>query len=378
MLFVALLFSVVVRLHGWDFQEIFAERSNEDKQIFEQHFYYDEEGRVFRKEGDRDPPDQPDTTDFWLAENFIVDDEGRIYPIADDFDKGPPFDAERDTVFRLYTKDNLDHEILKLDEEDSIVSSRFNVSHPTKFTIHGFQSSGDHPMNTVIRKQYFALGEFNVFVVDWSAGSGQDLASYFSVRQRVSAVGKAISRFIDKLVQATEVSLSEISLIGFSLGAHIAGNAGKAQSGRIKTIIGLDPAGPLFSEKDKDILSSQDAQYVEVLHTSVFGFSNPIGTSDFYANGGVFSQPGCFLTGDVGCSHGRAFYYFAESLTSESGFWAQKCSKVFEVNLFDVKCESLEGDPKETMGREPPNTENEVTGPYQFNTHSDAPFAQGQ
>ncbi|XP_055591369.1 pancreatic triacylglycerol lipase-like [Uranotaenia lowii] len=375
---VLLLFNVVIQLHGSNFWKIVEQLPDETQLMFEKHFYYDHDGRVYRIEGDRNPPDQPDAADVWLADNFVPDDDGRMYSLAGDFDYAPFFDAERDTVFRLYTRDSSDYEILRVNDTSSIIRSRFNVSHPTRFTIHGFGSNGDGLSSSLIRDQYFVLGEFNVVVVDWSGGSGLGmyLTSYFQVRRRVAAVGKVVSQLIDTLVQATEISLNEISIVGFSLGAHIAGNAGKAQSGRIRTIIGLDPARLLFSEQDSDILSSQDAQYVEVLHTSSFGYPFPIGTSDFYANGGVFYQPGCFFEGYIGCSHSRAYFYYAESITSQVGFWARKCAQL-TVNLFDVTCDGQNGT-MARMGGEPPNTETDACGSYQFETNSAAPFAKGR
>ncbi|XP_055585780.1 pancreatic lipase-related protein 2-like [Uranotaenia lowii] len=284
------------------------------------------------------------------------------------------FVAERDTVFRLYTQGNPSFEVLAVNDTSSVLRSKFNASHPTRFTIHGFTSSGDDNFNSMVRDQYFKLGEYNMIVVDWRAGSGFNMSfpSYLQSRKRVGSVGRATSRLIDTLVQASNVSLSSISLIGYSLGAHVAGNVGKAQQGRISTIIGLDPAGPLFFDWDSDRLSSRDAQYVEVLHTSLAGYSHPIGTADFYANGGIFIQPGC---SDIWCAHDRAPEYFAESLTSQVGFMARKCRRL-TINIFDVTC-TPDGQLRAKMGGEPANTGSDVMGSYRFETNSVAPFAQG-
>lgn len=64
-------------------------------------------------------------------------------------------------------------------------------------------------------------------------------------------------------------------------------------------IVGLDPAGPLFSlNKPQDRLDSTDAIYVETIQTSILGFHNPIGMVTFYPNGKRV-QPGCGV--DVVC-----------------------------------------------------------------------------
>lgn len=68
--------------------------------------------------------------------------------------------------------------------------------------------------------------------------------------------------------------------------AHICGITGKRLTqGRFNTIIGQDPAGPLFSVANPAArLADTDAEYVEVIHTDTrsFGIADPIGHADFY------------------------------------------------------------------------------------------------
>lgn len=65
------------------------------------------------------------------------------------------------------------------------------------------------------------------------------------------------------------------------------------RTGKLPKIVGLDPAGPLFSvSKPEDRLDSTDALYVETIQTSILGFHAPIGMVSFYPNG-VRLQPGC-------------------------------------------------------------------------------------
>lgn len=90
-------------------------------------------------------------------------------------------------------------------------------------------------------------------------------------------------------------------LIGFSLGAHIAGFAAKhvqRMSGRkYNAIIGLDAAGPGFQFTSCDRrLCIADATRVIAMHTSVpVGLHAPIGHVDFYFNNGI-NQPDCEYT----------------------------------------------------------------------------------
>lgn len=73
--------------------------------------------------------------------------------------------------------------------------------------------------------------------------------------------------------------------------AHVAGHIGKnVANGRINTIIGLDPAGPLFTVGNPGgRLDAADAVYVEAIHTNGPSFSivgsgigAPIGHADFF------------------------------------------------------------------------------------------------
>lgn len=104
-----------------------------------------------------------------------------------------------------------------------------------------------------------------------------------------------LSGFIAYLAEY-KMQLDDLLIVGHSLGAHIAGIAGKQLPiGRIGVIIGLDPAGPLFPvSKVTKRLADTDAQYVQVIHTDGGNLSikHPIGHADFYPNGGK-GQPGC-------------------------------------------------------------------------------------
>lgn len=98
------------------------------------------------------------------------------------------------------------------------------------------------------------------------------------------------------MVQYNSLNLSDVVLIGHSLGSHIVGIAAKRiQSGRIPIIVALDPAYPLFSKsKHDERLAYTDADYIQVIHTSIGQLSipYPIGHADFYPNYGS-DQPGC-------------------------------------------------------------------------------------
>lgn len=89
--------------------------------------------------------------------------------------------------------------------------------------------------------------------------------------------------------------LSEVHVIGHSLGAHIAGNIGRYFNGSLGRVTGLDPALPLFLPNSPDSLHRSAAVFVDVIHTDypVFGDITPRGTVDFYPNFGHTPQRGC-------------------------------------------------------------------------------------
>lgn len=111
------------------------------------------------------------------------------------------------------------------------------------------------------------------------------------------------------------------------------GNVGARTKGLIETIVGLDPAGPLFTRRNIDNrLDPTDAKYVHVMHTNdgTLGFGIIMGHADYYPNGGS-AQPGCGIDITGACAHNRAFRYFAESFDNNS-FVAKRCDTYRNYN----------------------------------------------
>ena len=76
-------------------------------------------------------------------------------------------------------------------------------------------------------------GDFNVFCVDWQNGATD--FNYKKVAANTRVVGALLAQFIARLRQDTGARYGDMHLIGHSLGAHIAGYAGKREKtlGRI-------------------------------------------------------------------------------------------------------------------------------------------------
>lgn len=165
-----------------------------------------------------------------------------------------------------------------------------------------------------------------MIVTDWS---GVSSPYYQYARYRVDTTGIAVSRFIDWI----NVNYNTLHLVGYDLGAHIAGIAGKnTVKGRINRIIGLDPSKPLFNENTSaNRLSAGDATLVEVIHSNggQLGIFTPIGDTDYYINNGRV-QAEC-ATANNYCSHYRSVIILSRLLNGQNNYVIVPCENVGEV-----------------------------------------------
>ncbi|XP_022213061.2 LOW QUALITY PROTEIN: phospholipase A1-like [Drosophila obscura] len=271
--------------------------------------------------------------------------------------------------FYLYTKSNPTSRQEISSDASSIDGSHFNRNHGTRFVIHGWTQSANDDMNTRITKAWLSRGDYNVIVVDWARARSVDYASSVLA---VPGAGAKVGDMIKYLNEHHGMSLDSLEVIGHSLGAHVAGYAGKTVGdGRIHAIVGLDPALPLFSyDSPNKRLSTSDAWYVESIQTNggTLGFLKPIGKGAFYPNGGK-SQPGCGVDLTGSCSHGRSVTYYAEAVT-EDNFGTIKCHD-YEAAV-SKECGSTYSSVR--MGA----TTNAymVDGDYYVPVNSDAPFGK--
>ncbi|XP_046737880.1 lipase member H-A-like [Diprion similis] len=282
---------------------------------------------------------------------------------------------EQNVLFRLYTRNNKDQsELLSLNNgeevealrlkvmrkkrgipqqlsKDAIIQSEyFIVNADIKILIHGYSETISNTKMIDIKNVYLEKGEYNIIVVDWGALANS--TCYIDAARAVSKVGDMIGRLLDQLI-LSGVPLTSIHIIGFSLGAHVAGFAGKnVKLGVIERITGLDPALPMFIAKDSaKRLHQTDAVYVDIIHTcaGTLGIKSHIGHADFYPNGGS-DQSGCC---NVLCSHSRAPIYYFESIRRPTGFRAVRCGswKHFSHGDCDSNPYALMGDASNIRNR---------------------------
>lgn len=224
--------------------------------------------------------------------SLVPDNEGRMHlvdlnPVEVVIE--PLFNADNDVFFLLFTRRNpLVGQRIGFDAA-AIGATNFNRNQETRFIIHGYNNNNLSPVNTMITEAYLRRSDVNVIVVDW--GRGANTINYISARNRVNEVGTLLARFIDFLhLNSLLTNFNRLHIAGHSLGAHIAGIAGKQVTrGRVEVIIGLDPAGPLFDFNNVATrFAASDAVYTEGIRTNAgrLGFDRPLAMADFYPNWG--------------------------------------------------------------------------------------------
>ncbi|KAG5669286.1 hypothetical protein PVAND_017176 [Polypedilum vanderplanki] len=248
--------------------------------------------------------------------------------------------------FNFYgsTYDDYKNTTLNFNFTSLINTKYYNSSKPTVFYVHGWRSGLTIISTESVVKAYLSRGDHNIIAVDWSKYSSN--VDYIEVAASVKDQATFNTAVLGQM-QTAGFNLSTFHFVGHSLGAQILGRVGyqfiNNYSFKFKRITGLDPAGPLFANRNDDklfqleypTLNKLNAEFVDIIHTDAgtFGSKFTTGHIDFRPNGGS-SQPGCslfecFFIGQddcLSCDHGRAWKYYAESVNiTTSTFIAKRC-----------------------------------------------------
>ncbi|KAM8780302.1 LOW QUALITY PROTEIN: pancreatic lipase-related protein 3 [Rhynchonycteris naso] len=255
----------------------------------------------------------------------------------------PSSPEEISTRFLLYTRHNPKaHQEVSAVNYQTLQASHFRTDKMTHITIPGWKS--DRKWQRDMCNGLLRVEDVNCINVDWVNGSRE----YIHAVNNLRVVGAEVAYFIDVLVKQFGYSPSKVYLIGHSLGAHLAREAGSRTPG-LGRITGLDPAGPYFHNTPNEVrLDPSDANFVDVIHTNAVHFLfefgagtiNACGHLDFYPNGGKH-MPGCGelitplfqfnfsaykeeMASCFDCNHGRS-QRFCLSILDPDAFIAYPC-----------------------------------------------------
>ncbi|XP_045608330.1 pancreatic triacylglycerol lipase [Procambarus clarkii] len=250
-------------------------------------------------------------------------------------------------VYRFYSSEDLKGVSVPALQLQNILNSSFRPNRKTKIILHGYLTGKDAPWMMNIARAFLHVADFNVVMMDWTAGS---LGMYEQSVANARVAGLEVAHLIHWLQDHTGHKPQDVHLICYSLGAHVCGYAGERVSG-LGRITGLDPAQPQFQHMPARVrLDPSDALFVDVIHTDTipftlfggYGLREPLGHVDFYPNDGLY-QPGCqspvtrwMSNNDVskfskavedalGCSHMRSAALFTDSIISQCSYMAFAC-----------------------------------------------------
>ncbi|XP_078204246.1 endothelial lipase isoform X3 [Callithrix jacchus] len=167
------------------------------------------------------------------------DPEGRL---EDEIYKPKAVQAEvKPSVrFNLRTSKDPEHEgcYLSLGHSQPLEDCGFNMTAKTFFIIHGWTMSGifENWLHKLVSALHTRERDANVVVVNWLPLAHQ---LYTDAVNNTRAVGRSIARMLDWLQEKDEFSLGNVHLIGYSLGAHVAGYAGNFVKGTVGRITAI-------------------------------------------------------------------------------------------------------------------------------------------
>uniref|UniRef100_A0A2K6FD72 phospholipase A1 n=1 Tax=Propithecus coquereli TaxID=379532 RepID=A0A2K6FD72_PROCO len=166
--------------------------------------------------------------------------EGRLEDeLGKSRDVQPPAKSS-DVRFSLRTTKDPEHEgcYLSLGHSQPLEDCGFNMTAKTFFIIHGWTMSGmlENWLYNLVSALQTREKDANVVVVDWLPLAHQ---LYTDAVNNTRVVGHSIARMLDWLQEKDDFSLGNVHLIGYSLGAHVAGYAGNFVKGTVGRITAI-------------------------------------------------------------------------------------------------------------------------------------------
>jgi len=150
--------------------------------------------------------------------NVVPDHDGRMHVYDDnpvELEPEPSFNAMNDVIFLLFTRRNPNVGQRITFDMNTVRNSNWIAAQGARFIIHGWQSNQNTALNVFMRRDFLALANHNVVVVDW--GAGAQTGNYLTARNRVGDTGAAVARMIDELQLAGLTAFNRVNVVGHSL-----------------------------------------------------------------------------------------------------------------------------------------------------------------
>lgn len=228
----------------------------------------------------------------------------------------------------------------------------FHAASSMAIVVHGFRQS--HRDVSVIHKTLLSEQTHDVIVsMKYKHAARGPL--YARAIANAEVVAFFLSLFVSHVIHNSPIQPEHVHVIAFSLGTQVAHFTSRflAESNiTLGRITGLDPSAVLTTGIQ---LSHEDADFVDVIHTSAgysckkwaasylqgrVGIGHAIGHVDFFPNGGAH-QPSCsniILNLNLACHHLMAIVYFANSIRS-CNYTSFPCDSRLQPNAFyDQQC----------------------------------------
>ncbi|XP_011699621.1 PREDICTED: phospholipase A1-like, partial [Wasmannia auropunctata] len=239
----------------------------------------------------------------------------------------------KSVAIALYTSEFPDGKFVKINESCEL----FDRSKPVFFMVHGFIANSSSHHFSELASVLIKRG-YTVFSLDWADASCyndpgsksllEPIYYLFAIRN-AHKISDYLTRYIKEVIDICHVSLKNMIFMGHSLGAHIAGFAGKSfqklRYGIFPLLFGSDPAAPiLFALKScENRFCKSDAERTIVIHVSILGIQKSLGHLDLWPNNGI-NQPACGdkITGvtNTSCTHNIGLLYLRSTLLDDCVF----------------------------------------------------------
>lgn len=126
-----------------------------------------------------------------------------------------------------------------MNDTESLTSGQYDKNLPLAVIVHGWFGSATTGSARTIRTSFFRQNKkksSNVIVLDWSSLASDE--TYISAPKNVPHVGQQLSEFLTWLLKITSGKWEKVHLIGYDLGAHIVGHAGRLAGSVVGRITG--------------------------------------------------------------------------------------------------------------------------------------------